>query len=64
MEEGALRMFDEAGVLKTIEQIEKDTIQFALNHHDHNITHAAKSLNMAKSTFYRKLKNLGLDGKV
>lgn len=63
LEESMLKMFDENGALKTIEHIEKDAIQFALKHHDHNITHAAKSLNMAKSTFYRKLKNLGLDGK-
>ncbi len=55
-EESALAMLEPNGILKTIDQIEQDAMQFALKHHGHNVTHAARALNMAKSTFYRKLK--------
>jgi len=53
----ALSMIKMGGVLKTIDQIEQDAMQFALHHHGGNVTQAARSLNMAKSTFYRKLKS-------
>lgn len=55
-EENTLRMLGPNGILKTMNQIEQDTIQFALRHHDNNVTQASRALNMAKSTFYRKLK--------
>ena len=45
------------GELKSAEQIEKEAIEIALVHHDNNVTQAAKSLKMAKSTFYKKVKN-------
>ncbi len=43
------------GSLKTMEQIEIEAIKEAMNIHGQNITQAAKALNIAKSTFYRKL---------
>lgn len=55
-EENTLKMFDPNGTLKTMDQIEQDAMQFALHLHDHNVTQAARALNIAKSTFYRKLK--------
>lgn len=47
--------FNDAGNLKTIAEIEKEALSFALEHHKNNVTQAAKSLGIAKSTFYRKL---------
>ncbi len=46
------------GLLKPLEEIERETISFALRHHGGNITEAARSLGMAKSTLYRKMPDL------
>ncbi len=54
--ETALTMLDVDGHLKTMDQIEQAAMQFSLQYHDNNVTQAARALNMAKSTFYRKLK--------
>ncbi len=43
------------GTLKTMTEIEREAIQNALHTHNQNITKAAKSLGIAKSTFYRKM---------
>jgi DNA-binding NtrC family response regulator len=52
-----LNMFKQNGLLKEMALIEQDSMQFALKYYNGNITKAAFSLNMAKSTFYRKLKS-------
>ncbi len=57
----AIPMFDENNEIRTIKQIEIDAIKFALQYYDNNITRAALALNMAKSTFYRKLKKMSDD---
>lgn len=44
----------ENGKFKTLEDIEKEAMNAALEYYDQNITQAAKALGMAKSTFYRK----------
>jgi DNA-binding NtrC family response regulator len=45
-----------ANVCRTLEEVEYDTIKKAMEFHDSNVTHAANSLGMAKSTLYRKLR--------
>lgn len=45
------------GQVKTVDEIEQEAIQIALAHCDGNITQAAKSIGMAKSTFYKKIKH-------
>jgi DNA-binding NtrC family response regulator len=44
------------GDFKTANQIEAELMNKMLRHFDHNITKTAEALGMAKSTFYRKLK--------
>ena len=44
------------GHLRTLEDIERDVIEFGLKYSKNNITHAASALGVAQSTFYRKLK--------
>lgn len=46
-----------APIMKTMAAIEKETMQKALEHHDGNVTQCAKALGIAKSTFYKKMKN-------
>lgn len=45
------------GVFKSSEDIEQELIQMALKYFNGNITKAAEAIGMAKSTFYKKLKN-------
>lgn len=45
------------GLPKTMAEIEEEAMQKSLEHYDNNITRAAESLGMAKSTFYRKMKH-------
>jgi DNA-binding NtrC family response regulator len=45
------------GLFKSMEQIECEVMQVALEHFGQNITRAAEALGIAKSTFYRKRKN-------
>lgn len=44
------------GMFKTMEQIEQEVMQLALQHYHQNITRACEALGIAKSTFYRKIK--------
>jgi DNA-binding NtrC family response regulator len=46
------------GVFKTFDQLEKEILLQALQQSGQNVTRAAQSLGLAKSTFYRKLKDL------
>ena len=53
-----IRIISDDGDFKSINEIEQEAMQIALDHFDHNITQAAKVLGMAKSTFYKKMKNV------
>jgi transcriptional regulator of acetoin/glycerol metabolism len=47
--------------LSPLEQIEYDAIASALRACGGNKVHAAERLGMSRSTFYRRLRSLGLD---
>lgn len=47
------------GTPRKMADIERDSLEYALSHAKGNITLAAKNLGLAKSTFYRKLKEYG-----
>lgn len=53
----ALPLFSPNGTMKTMDELEQDAMQFSLTHHEQNVTQAARALGIAKSTFYRKMKN-------
>ena len=57
MDSIALFTQGKAPIMKTMAAIEKETMQKALEHHDGNVTQCAKALGIAKSTFYKKMKN-------
>ena len=57
---GHISFTHESGNLKTMEEVEAETLHYAMVHHGDNIPKAAKALGLAKSTFYRKLKQMGL----
>ncbi len=51
----SITMINGDGSFKSAEELEREAMQVALEYYDQNITKAAQALNMAKSTFYRKL---------
>jgi DNA-binding NtrC family response regulator len=60
--QGALRLFDAEGQVRPLEEIEADVIRFAINHYRGQMSEVARRLHIGRSTLYRKLENLGLDG--
>ena len=54
--QGSFQLYNSAGHLKTMQEIESDAMAYALEKFGGNITQAAKALGVAKSTFYRKMK--------
>lgn len=53
-----------AGGLKTrLEAVEQDEIQRALERHDGNLSEVAPELAIARSTLYRRMRELGIEGR-
>lgn len=52
--------FQGDGTLKTMDDIEKEAMRYALDSCGYNVTKASEMLGIAKSTFYRKAKEHGL----
>jgi DNA-binding NtrC family response regulator len=50
-----ISLHTDKGDFKSIQNIEHEAMQMALKHFDGNTTQAAKALDIAKSTFYRKM---------
>ncbi|HEY8564444.1 MAG TPA: sigma-54 dependent transcriptional regulator [Beijerinckiaceae bacterium] len=57
----ALSLVDEAGELRKLEEIEAETIRFALQHYRGHMSEVSRRLGIGRSTLYRKLKELGLE---
>jgi DNA-binding NtrC family response regulator len=55
-----LRLLDESGNLRRFEQLEADTLRFALNYYRGQMSAVARKLGIGRSTLYRKLKEYGL----
>lgn len=51
-------IFTEDEHIKPLAQIEQDIMTIALQHYDQNMTKTAQMLGIAKSTFYRKMKDI------
>ncbi|MEO0635045.1 MAG: sigma-54 dependent transcriptional regulator [Pseudomonadota bacterium] len=57
---GFVRLSDEFGDIKPMDEVERDAIAFALDFHHGHMTRVAKSLGIGRSTLYRKLTEYGL----
>lgn len=55
-----LRLLDENGEVRRLEQIEAETIRFALTHYRGQMSEMARKLGIGRSTLYRKMKELGI----
>lgn len=58
-----VHIFDREGNLRTLEAIERDLIQLAIDTYDGRMTEVARRLGMGRSTLYRKLREHGLEAK-
>ena len=56
-----VRILDTAGHLRTLEEIERDLIQLAIEIYAGHMTEVARRLGIGRSTLYRKVREQGLD---
>ncbi|MBM3606976.1 MAG: sigma-54-dependent Fis family transcriptional regulator [Alphaproteobacteria bacterium] len=54
-----VRLLDETGQVCKLEQIESETIKFALAHYRNQMSEVARRLGIGRSTLYRKMKDYG-----
>jgi DNA-binding NtrC family response regulator len=57
----SLPLTDPRGDVRPLEDIERDTIRFAISHYRGQMSEVARRLKIGRSTLYRKLEGLGLD---
>ncbi|MFY8163488.1 MAG: helix-turn-helix domain-containing protein, partial [Brevundimonas sp.] len=56
------RILDERGHLRTLEEIERDLIQHAIEVYAGHMSEIARRLGIGRSTLYRKVREQGLEG--
>jgi DNA-binding NtrC family response regulator len=56
-----VRILDERGHLRTLEEIERDLIQLAIEIYSGHMSEVARRLGIGRSTLYRKVREQGLD---
>ena len=62
--EQPVRILDSRGHLRTLEEIERDLIQLAIEVYAGHMSEVARRLGIGRSTLYRKVREQGLDGLV
>jgi len=58
---GFMRALDNAGHVRTLEDVEREMIRNAIDHYSGRMAEVARRLGIGRSTLYRKLKEYGLD---
>ena len=58
----ALRLLDAAGDVRPLDEIEAELIRYAVTHYRGQMSEVARRLQIGRSTLYRKLDALGLNG--
>ncbi|WP_299177282.1 sigma-54 dependent transcriptional regulator [uncultured Brevundimonas sp.] len=62
--EQPIRILDERGHLRTLEDIERDLIQHAIEVYAGHMSEIARRLGIGRSTLYRKVREQGLEGQL
>ena len=62
MPDTPIRILDERGHLRTLEEIERDLIQHAIEVYAGHMSEIARRLGIGRSTLYRKVREQGLEG--
>ncbi len=58
----SLSLIDAQGEVRMLDDIEKEVIRFAIAHYHGQMSEVARRLRIGRSTLYRKLEALGIDG--
>jgi DNA-binding NtrC family response regulator len=58
----ALPLLDSAGEVRPLDEVEAELIRYAITHYRGQMSEVARRLGIGRSTLYRKLENLGLNG--
>lgn len=59
----ALALTNDSGDVRPLDEIERETIRFAIDHYRGQMSEVARRLRIGRSTLYRKLEGLGMDEK-
>src|SRR5215210_3434894 len=59
-----MTLVDEGGEVRKLDDLEADVIRFALRHYRGHMSEVSRRLGIGRSTLYRKLEDLGLEGEV
>ena len=59
--DSAVSVLDREGHLRTLEDIERDLIEFAINNYSGHMSEVARRLGIGRSTLYRKVREHELD---
>ena len=57
-----VRVLDERGHLRTLEEVERDLIQLAIEIYAGHMSEVARRLGIGRSTLYRKVREQGIEG--
>ena len=57
-----MRLIDDTGDVRKLGDIEAEAIRFALAHYRGQMSQMARKLGIGRSTLYRKMKDIGVDG--
>ena len=60
----ALRLIDENGDVRRLEDVEAEAIRFAFAHYRGQMSQMARKLGIGRSTLYRKMKDLGIEAEM
>ena len=64
MPDTPVRILDERGHLRTLEEIERDLIQHAISVYAGHMSEIARRLGIGRSTLYRKVREQGLESEL
>ena len=56
----SLRLINDSGDVRMLEEIETEAIRFALAHYRGQMSQMARKLGIGRSTLYRKMKDIGI----
>ena len=56
----SLRLINDSGDVRMLEEIETETIRFALAHYRGQMSQISRKLGIGRSTLYRKMKDIGI----
>jgi DNA-binding NtrC family response regulator len=57
----SLSLLDGQDQVRTLDELERDVIRFAISHYRGQMSEVARRLRIGRSTLYRKLETLGLE---